>query len=166
MDDSLWKLEAPGFEHRGAFTLAGICERYNREANAGIPAQWQRFKPWIGNIPGQIGFTTYGAVFNGDESGNFDYLCAVEVADSAAVPRELQTVEVPESRYAVFRHREHISTIGRTWGAIFDRWLPESGLRCANRPQFELYGPEFNPRTQDGGLEIWIPINDLPGRSG
>ncbi|TIN58627.1 MAG: AraC family transcriptional regulator, partial [Mesorhizobium sp.] len=28
----------------------------------------------------------------------------------------------------------------------------------ADAPEFERYGPEFDPRSGKGGLEIWIPV--------
>ena len=43
-----------------------------------IPLLWQRFGPHIGSVPGQIGYTTYGVMEDGDDDG-FDYAAAVEV---------------------------------------------------------------------------------------
>ena len=58
----------------------------------------------------------------------------------------------------VFTHREHIAAIRQTWLTIFSKWLPESGYKLAEGPEFERYGEDFNPRTGSGGVEIWIPI--------
>ena len=44
---------------------------------------------------------------------------------------------------------------------IWGKYLPESGHEVADAPNFERYGPEFDPRTGNGGLEVWIPIKDL-----
>ena len=65
---------------------------------------------------------------------------------------------IPEQRYAAFRHNEHISNVRRTWFTIFNKWLPESGYKLAEGPEFELDGQGFNGITGEGGLEIWIPI--------
>ena len=35
--------------------IAGLGQRYTFETNQGIPFQWQRFVPYIGHIPDQIG---------------------------------------------------------------------------------------------------------------
>jgi AraC family transcriptional regulator len=128
------------------------------EKSANMPAQWQRFVPFLGHIPGQVGQATYGVLCNGDDAGNVEYICGVEVSEFSHVPKELSRVRIPEHRYAVFTHRDHISTIRRVWFSIFDKWLPESGLQVAEAPEFERYGAEFDPRSGNGGFEIWIPI--------
>jgi AraC family transcriptional regulator len=123
-----------------------------------IPAQWQRFNEFFGKVPGQIGKVAYGICYNADDSGNFDYLCGVEVSDFSSLPAELSHVRVPEQRYAVFTHREHIAMIRRTWNTIWNKWLPESGHTPADAPSFERYSEQFNPVTGMGGLEIWLPL--------
>ena len=158
-DDALLiALEEPRFETRGMFLVAGLGERYDDESTAGIPAQWQRFAPHIGHIPGQIGEVTYGVLCNGDDQGRVEYVTGVEVRDFAHVPRDWSRVRIPEQTYVVFPHREHIAQIRRTWFTILNRWFPESGRQPIGGPEFERYGPEFDPATGLGGLEIWIPI--------
>ena len=49
------ELAPPRFEDGRAMLIAGLGERYTFETNKGIPFQWQRFSPYIGNIPGQVG---------------------------------------------------------------------------------------------------------------
>ena len=99
----------------------------------------------------------YGVCCNGDDTGNFDYIAGVEVSDFSDLPREFSRVRVPEQRYAVFTHRDHISTIRRTVNTIWNNWLPAAGLKAADAPNFERYDEKFDPRTGNGGLEIWIP---------
>ncbi len=154
----LTTLEPPRFENSKTLLIAGLSERYDGDSSKAIPAQWQRFMPYIGNIPGQIGRTAYGVCCNSDEEGNFDYICGVEVSDFSELPPELARLRIPARRYAVFTHRDHISTIRRTVNTIWNKWLPESGYEVADAPDFERYGPEFNPETGTGGVEIWIPL--------
>jgi AraC family transcriptional regulator len=159
MDERMFNaIEPPRFETGEPLLIAGLCERYDDATSAGIPAQWQRFLPHLGNIPGQIGHTAYGVCFNTDDDGNYDYLAGIAVADFSALPAELGRVRIPARRYAVFGHREHISTIRRTWKTIWNKWLPESGHELADAPIFERYGENFDGRTGTGGLEIWIPL--------
>lgn len=159
MDETLLaSLEAPRFENGKTLLIAGLSERYSAETSAGIPAQWQRFAPHLGHIPGQIRGTTYGVLCNSDDAGNTEYISGVEVSDFARVPKEWSRLRIPEQRYAVFSHRDHISTIRRVWFTIWNKWLPESGQKVAEGPEFERYGEEFNPSTGTGGFEIWIPI--------
>jgi AraC family transcriptional regulator len=159
MDSTLLaNLAEPRFETTKPLLLTGITERYNCEASAGIPSQWQRLQPFLGNIPSQVGQTAYGACYNFDGEGNFDYMCGVEVADFSDPPEGFTTLRVPAQRYAVFHQCEHISTIRAAFAAIWGKWLPASGYKAADAPTLERYGAEFNPMTGGGGFEIWIPI--------
>ncbi|HLG98587.1 MAG TPA: AraC family transcriptional regulator [Bryobacteraceae bacterium] len=146
------------FEIGSVLLLAGIAERYTCETSAGIPSHWQRFLPHLGTIPGQIGMTAFGVRYNTDDEGNFDYLCGVEVSDFSRLPPDLTRIRISAQKYAVFSHREHISTIRSTWNTIWNKWLPESGHEVADAPDFERYGEGFDSMTGNGGLELWIPI--------
>jgi AraC family transcriptional regulator len=154
----LTDLAEPRFESRNAFLVAGLSARYDYEScGGGIPAQWQRFAPYIGNVAGQIGSDAYGVRYNSDDSG-LDYLCGVEVGELSQLPPELSRVRVPANRYAVFTHRGHISAIRSTWHAIWNKWLPKSGHQLADAPDFERYGKEFDAKSGSGEVEIWVPL--------
>ena len=112
------------------------------------------------HIPARIGKVAYGVCCNGDDAGNFDYIAGVEVADFSDLPREFARVRIPEQKYAVFTHAEHISTIRRTVNTIWNHWLPASGMKAADAPNFERYDEKFDPSTGNGGLEIWIPVRE------
>ena len=159
MDESLLtNLEPPRFENGKTLLIAGLKERYNSESSAAIPSQWQRFVPHLGHIPGQVGRVTYGVLCNSDDAGNTEYISGVEVADFARVPQEFSRLRIPEHRYAVFTQRDHVSTIRRVWFTIFNKWLPESGYRIDEAPEFERYGEQFDAVSGSGGFEIWIPL--------
>jgi AraC family transcriptional regulator len=161
MDSTLTEsLQAPRFETGKAMLVAGVGERYNH-ANGGtaaIPGQWQRYHQKVDEIPDRVGNVAYGVCCNGDDSGNFDYIAGVEVSDFSNLPREFSRVRIPEQKYAVFTHSEHISTIRRTVNTIWNHWLPQSGLCVADAPNFERYDEKFDPATGSGGLEIWVPV--------
>src|SRR3984893_9421073 len=161
MDSSLTdKIQPPRFETSKPLLIAGLGERYTWEAGAAIPGQWQRFHPSVQNFPGRIGKVAYGVCCNGDDAGNYDYIAGVEVADFSDLPREFSRVRIPEQKYAVFSHSEHISSIRRTVNTIWNHWLPASGMKAADAPNFERYDERFDPLTGDGGLEIWIPVRE------
>src|SRR5262249_7814185 len=151
-------LDPPRFENAPPMFIVGLSEHYTAETCAAIPAQWQRFVPHIEYIPGQTGRAAWGVICNADDLGNMDYICGVQVANFAAAPKEMSRLKVPAQRYAVFSHRDHISTIRRVWHTIFNKWLPESGEKIAEGPELERYGEEFNSITGAGGFEIWIPV--------
>jgi AraC family transcriptional regulator len=161
MDESLiTELEPPRFENGRALLIAGLGERYTFETNHGIPRQWERFVPYIGNIPGQVGHTAYGVCCNGDGAGNFEYISGVAVSSFDDLPSEFSRVRIPAQRYAVFSHREHISRMRATAYTIWNKWLPASGCTHADAPDFELYDERFDPRTGNGMVEIWLPIKE------
>ena len=153
-------LQPPRFATAKALLVAGVGERYNHCDNGGanIPNQWNQLQQKVGAIPDRVGNVAYGVCCNGDDSGNFDYIAGVEVADFSDLPREFSRVRIPEQKYAVFTHAEHISTIRRTVSAIWNQWLPQSGLTVADAPNFERYDEKFDPATGHGGLEIWVPV--------
>ena len=152
------KLEAPRFEHGKPLMIVGLRAHYTSATADSMPAQWQKFVPHLGKIPGQAGSTTYGVLYNGDQSGNVDYLCGVEVANFDQVPAGLDRLRIPEQRYAVFTHRANVSKVKETWAAILEDWVPRSGAKLAGAPEFERYDERFDPRSGEGGLEIWVPV--------
>jgi AraC family transcriptional regulator len=159
MDQTLAENVAPArFVNGKALLFVGMNQRYTCENSAGVPAQWQRFLPHFDKVPGKLNNKAYGVMYNFDDENNIDYLCGVEVADFSQVPAGWATLRVPEQKYAVFTHADHVSTIRRTWNSIWNSWLPSSGHEVVDAPRFELYGEDFDGRTGHGGLEIWIPV--------
>lgn len=151
-------LQAPRFETGKPLLVAGVGDRFSHENGAGIPGLWQRFHQSIADVPGRVGQLAYGVCCNGDDAGNFDYIAGVEVSDFSDLPREFSRVRIPQQKYAVFTHREHVATIRRTIDAIWNHWLPASGFKMADAPTFERYDEKFDPVTGNGGFEIWVPV--------
>ncbi len=142
-----------------AMTIGGLAGGYTPETSAAIPSLWQGFVQWLPDVPGRTGeaFTTYGLCYNQTDN-SFDYMAGVEVDPRADLPDDFKTVELKPLTYAVFPHTGHISGIRSTWASIWDKWLPESGLKVLPEPFLEKYGPAFNGTTGEGGLEIWVPV--------
>jgi AraC family transcriptional regulator len=153
-------LPSPRFETAKAFLVAGPGERISHDNGAGIPGLWHRFHQSVDHIPGRIGTVAYGVCCNGDDAGNFDYIAGVEVSDFSDLPREFGRIRIAAQRYVVFSHGDHVSTIRRTVNTIWNQWLPASGLKVADAPNFERYGEAFDPLTGNGGFEIWVPIGE------
>lgn len=152
------ELPEPRFVDGEELLIAGLGERFTFEGTQGIPALWQRFVPHIGRVPGQQGWETFGLCCNPQEDGSFEYIAGVRVNRTDALPPGFTLQHLPARRYAVFPHRGHISSIHETFTAIFQRWLPESGLQMADAPEFERYSADFNPMAGTGQVEIWVPL--------
>lgn len=157
-DDATAPLSPPRFEDGRLLLLAGLGKRLNCDAPNEVPALWQRFIPHIGHVPGQVSNVAYGVTSNGDDAGNADYLCAVEVRDFDGLTDEYTRLRLPAQRYAVFTHRGHISSIRSTWITIFRSWFPSSGHALADAPNFERYPADFDPNAAESAVEIWLPL--------
>ncbi|MDA9421996.1 MULTISPECIES: AraC family transcriptional regulator [Bradyrhizobium] len=153
-------LAPPRFETAKAFLVAGPAERVSCDNGAMIPGLWQRFHQEVADIPARVGNVAYGVCCNGDDAGNFDYIAGVEVADFSDLPRRFARIRISEQRYAVFTHTEHVASIRRTVNTIWNQWLPASGLKAADAPNFERYDERFDPATGNGGFEIWLPVKE------
>jgi AraC family transcriptional regulator len=157
-------LKAPRFETAKAFLVAGIAERITCDNGAMIPGLWARFHQEVADIPARAGHVkdqvAYGVCCNGDDSGNFDYIAGVEVSDFSDLARRFGRIRIPEQRYAVFTHTDHVASIRRTVTTIWNQWLPASGLKAADAPNFERYDERFDPMTGSGGFEIWVPVKE------
>ena len=149
-------LEAPRIVRSEPLRIVGLAERY-AGSNAGIPAQWGRFNE-SGAISGQLGSVAYGVVHEFDDGGGFTYLCGVAVKEFPSRRGTFARALLPARSYAVWAHREHVSSVFSTCQRIFDQGLADAGLEPEHAPWFERYGEEFDPRTGNGGLEIWVPI--------
>jgi predicted transcriptional regulator YdeE len=151
-------LGAVRFENIRELRVAGLNQRYTNDTRTSIPAQWQRFAPHLGKVPGQIGKSSYGVCWNFGENCAFDYLSGAEVADGAKLPLEFARTTVPARRYAVFTHAAHVSSLPGTMSAVHGQWAPESGLKIAQAPVIEHYTEQFDAQTGQGGIELWIPL--------
>jgi AraC family transcriptional regulator len=157
-------LAAPRFETAKAFLVAGLAERISCDNGAAIPGLWHRFHQEVADIPARVGRgqhqVAYGVCCNGDDAGNFDYVAGVEVSDFSDLARRFGRIRIPEQRYAVFTHTDHVASIRRTVNTIWNQWLPASGLKAADAPNFERYDEKFDPMTGNGGFEIWVPVRE------
>ncbi|MDB5384695.1 MAG: dgpfaetke family protein [Planctomycetaceae bacterium] len=151
-------LGTPSFENGREMLIAGLNASYTLETRMKIPAQWERFAPSIGKIPGQVGSDAYGVCWNNKPDCAFDYLTGAEVSAANELPAGFTQVHLPAHRYIVFKHTKHISEIAKTLEKIWIEWFPSSGLNSFAAPCFERYTKDFNPMTGLGGVEIWIPI--------
>jgi len=147
------------YEDGRPMLFAGIRRKHTfASMGKDIPRQWDEFMK-LGELPGQVGKTGYGAICGGDpKTQTMEYMCAVEVASFDALPKDIGRMRVPAVRYAVFLHEGNVATIQDTWKQILSVWLPSSGLQSAETPDFELYDERFDGVTGEGGVEIWLGV--------
>jgi AraC family transcriptional regulator len=157
-------LQGPRVENVDSYLIAGLRRHYTDDRISNIPAQWRQFVGYLDRIPGRVGHTTYGVCLNPTNgTAGIDYLSGVEVSRSAGLPDDLSVVTISAQPYAVFVHRGHVSQLRDSLDAIWQKRLPESGyevgLASVESPAFfERYTDRFDPRTDSGEVELWIPI--------
>lgn len=151
-------LSRPRFENGKDLIIAGMKQTYMFVSRSNIPSQWERFAPHIGRIPGQVGKAAYGVCSSYKGQGGFNYMSGVEVTSADDLPSEYSTLTISPQRYAVFAHEAHVSEIPNTIDRIWNKWLPDSGLKAADSPCYERYTEKFDSKTGTGGMEIWVPL--------
>lgn len=149
--------EQPRFEQRGEILIAGLNESYTFETRSNIPAQWNLLLPLADRIPDRLGSAFYGVCWNFQPECGFDYLAGVEVDTINALPAEFTHLCLAQQNYAVFIHREHVSSLPETLDRVW-MWLRENNREPAEAPSFECYTETFDSKTGLGGVEIWMPI--------
>jgi len=126
---------------------------------------WSSFMPLRKNITNAVGNDLFSVqVFPDgyfdpfDPSNQFEKWAAVEVSDHKAVPVGMETLVIPEGLYAVFIHKGPAWEGPRTFGYIFQTWLPASGYKADDRPHFEILGEKYRNNDPSSEEEVWIPI--------
>lgn len=159
--DTQVSIQPPRFEKRPELHFAGIAESHQMRNPVGIPDQWRRFQPYIGNVDGAIAAGAYGIVGEISPDGRFDYVVAMEIRAGVEVPPELTTLAVPPLRWARFSHSGHVSTLRSTIAAA-EKWLAAEGHEAAEDIHgfMEYYGPGFDTRTGMGDVEVWFGLRD------
>lgn len=101
------------------------------------------------------------------ENGNMMYLCGVIVGEGTDIPKEMNSLVIPEGLYAVFstppvdmtKQDDHFAKmIKMTWKYIFNEWF----LNCdyifdESRYDFEFYDERCH-YLENSTMNIYIPI--------
>lgn len=140
-----------------AFKVAGLrlrCKPMSQE----IPQLWGKFDAYMGEIPHVVQQGVfYGLCDNMDEqSGEFDYLAAIEVARAEEMPAGVTVWEVPAATYAVFPTT--LNDIGATYERIYGQLLPASGFQRAPGPDIEYYDEHFDASTPGSIFYLYVPV--------
>ena len=153
----------PKFVDLPAFTVVGLSGRFVVGKTEGIPALW-------GDLCGRweqdgcaFPRVSYGLCYDESEGAEgeavpFTYLAGFASEDAEKTPDGLEMRALPANHYAVFTHQGPVMAIGETYGKIFGTWLPTSGYRRGEGPDFELYDERFDEKTMGGEVDIYLPV--------
>jgi len=147
----------PRIVFHDAFTVLGVQERVNNSDPQFYHTLWmERYMPHDEQVkPLSTDKAYYSVYFALDQQ---EYcLDGMAVAADAVAPEGLVLRQVAAGRYAAFDCT--VNTIGQTWQAIFDEWLPRSAFEIPpDASSFEYYAP--NTETGDSPVMIYLPIKD------
>jgi len=144
--------------HRRRLSITGLSRRFDTRSRATIPSLWRDFDQHVDRTGSQLGRQAYGVCSNYGDDGDFDYLCGIEGLPATHTTSLASQLVIPAGTYASFRHEGHISGIRNTWSAIYNNWLPNSGFKLTDMPEFELYSEDFDPVEETGSVSIYIPV--------
>lgn len=147
----------PKIVSKAAFTVAGLVHRGVADSQK-MSELWGRFFARYPELQGLVtGEAGYGVMANYDETTQeFDYIAGMEVAAGAGLPEGFVAVPIPAGEWAVFTTT--IPEMGQTYPFIYGTWLPQSGYAHGPAPEYEWYGPAFDPSKPESPVDIYIPI--------
>lgn len=133
----------------------------------GAPGFWQRFMPRVKSVENKVGGKKYSIqIYDNLFSYSgfhpkliFKYWAATEVKNFKSVPKEMETLQLPGGKYAVFIHKGTMAEFQKTLNFIHLNWLPDSGYELDFRPHFEVLDERYlGPQNPDSQEEVWVPI--------
>lgn len=158
-----------GFESQEAFTRAfkhmfgknpGECRKEGIKSV--IPALWEKYVPRSQEIVSRVSPTDVGVCFDpGQDKTHPDecfYIAGTEVKSMDQIPQGMMSMTIPAGRYAVFTHKGSLQKLQMTMKYIYGSWLPKSGEKLRDAPDFEVYDQRFKPDSEDSELDIYIPV--------
>jgi predicted transcriptional regulator YdeE len=151
--DKETKSMEPKIVTKPAFTVVGMLYKGKNENND-LSKLWDYFIPRIDEIEDKCG-DAYGVCGDMEPDGIFHYLAGIEVSQVDDQPNDMNHWSVPEQTYAAFPCT--LKTIHDTFNHAHQNWLPQSGYKRADGPDFEFYPEEFNPEAGTG-MFVYIPV--------
>jgi predicted transcriptional regulator YdeE/DNA-binding transcriptional MerR regulator len=147
----------PKIVSRPAFHVVGMHYRGKNEKGE-IGQMWAEFTQRMDEIEHHISTgESFGVCSDiAPAEGLFEYVTGVEVSSAEDVPDGMVHWHVPANTYAVFTCT--LPTIHETYRYAFETWLPQSGYKRADGPDFERYDLSFEPDEEGSELTIYIPI--------
>ena len=102
---------------------------------------------------------TYFETFN--PSNKFIKWATVEVLNYKAVPEGMDSLDVKEGLYAVFKYKGMAENFHKLMTYIFTEWLPKSAYQLDNRPHFQIVGNKYKNGSPDSEEDVYIPIKKI-----
>ncbi|MFC3880455.1 GyrI-like domain-containing protein [Algoriphagus namhaensis] len=124
---------------------------------------WTSFGPKIKNIENRKGEERFSLqIYPKDYFQHFDPMKVFTKWAAVPVVEEkeqngLRLLILEKGLYAVFDYRG-MPGDSSIFQYIYQEWLPKLGFTLADRPHFEVLGPNYQNGSSESEEEIWIPI--------
>ncbi len=146
---------------RSAFSITGL--KYSGDDTGAIGQLWKAF--WEMNGSKNINMENHqylGACFHDIDMRNnevFDYYAGFEIGGSINIPKRFETINIPKSDFAVFKHRGCIDNIEMTYDHIYGNWLPRSEYTPTMDLDIIVVDSRFSGREEKSEVDILIPVS-------
>lgn len=156
-------LLGPRFEQRETLNIVGLAHHMDESSPEVIPQLWGKLmQNYWHEIQPEVADVAYGLCIDLDR-GQCLYLAGREVRALEKLPDALTPFVIPAQSYAVFSVTNGMSGLLPSIHAIFDDWLPNSGVKLTTAAKnrlhfFEQYDERYNAMTGEGVIELWVAI--------
>jgi len=124
-----------------------------------LPSLWSEFLPRMTEVSNSIGGVAYGVIQQTkNKTDLLEYYAVCEVTEIKTLPKNMVSIEIPKSLYAIFSHKGHIKNINNTVNYIYSSWLMQSGRHHTYGADLEIYGSGYIPDSDDSIMNYAIPI--------
>lgn len=156
---------SPTIVEREPVTVVGLQTRFEGDDSV-VRALWEAFGARWDEFDGlATTAASYGVVTDfTPEPMAFDYLVGVPTAGTDDLPDDLSgdlvAVDVPGGTYA--RFESTLASFEADYEAVTTTWLAGSGYERRVAPEYERYGPEFDPDDPASRYEYYLPVRPSP----
>ena len=127
---------------------------------------WQKFMPKRNKITNRVNSDLFDIQIydpekdfkNFDSNTEFEKWSAAEVSNHDHIVEGMESLIIPEGKYAVFNHRGSASEARQIFQYIYGVWLPGSGYNLDNRPHFQILKEGYRPDNPQLEESVWIPL--------
>lgn len=153
------KLLKPNIIHLNDITFVGT-EYYGKNKNNEIKNLWINFLPQISKIQNRCDSSYYGICKIVPGSNKYTYLSSVKVTSSSNIPSNMAFKRFPSSKYAVFKFKGNLKTLGQIYEYIYGEWLPHSSFNHTELPDIQVFDKiSYINEDEELFIKLLIPIN-------
>ena len=124
-----------------------------------LPPLWNAFLPRLDEIGYKRPGTCYGVIQQTEnDSDHLEYFAAIEVEKIEHTPKDMASIVIAPSQYALFTHQGPVKQLDNTVNYIYSSWLLQSPYRHSYGPDLEFYGADYHPTSDQSVMHYAIPI--------